>query len=209
MIVVDVETTGTRPDLHALISIGAVDLEAPQRRFYAECRAWEGAHIEPDALAVNGFTHAQILDPEKPPLEEVMGRFIAFCRDTTERTLGGFNTAFDHGFLESSVARCNLAWHFGHRVLDLHSFGWMHLRRSGVTPPLREGRSMLSLDYILQYCGLPPEPKPHNGLTGAMMEAEAFSRLLRGINLLPEYAVHPVPPSFVPGAATRGQGMLF
>lgn len=209
MIVVDVETTGTRPDLHALVSIGAVDLESPGRRFYGECRAWDGAHIQPDALAVNGFTLEQVQDPSKPSLEELMGRFISFCKETPERTLGGFNTAFDRDFLQSAVSRCNFAWHFGHRVLDLHSFGWMHMKRSGMNPPNRDGRSGLSADTVLQYCGLPPEPKPHNGLTGAMMEAEAFSRLLRGVNLFPEFAMHPVPASMIPGTTVRGQGILF
>lgn len=208
MIVVDVETTGTHPDRHAILSIGAVDFEAPARQFFGECRIWDGALIESDALAVNGFTPEQATDPARPAQEELLGRFISFCRDTPVRVLGGFNTAFDRDFLQAAAVRCNLDWLFGHRVLDLHSFAWMHIRRSGAFPPLRSGRSRLSASDIMVYCGLPPEPKPHHGLTGAKMEAESFSRLLRGRGLLDEYAAYPVPDALLPGATTRGQASL-
>lgn len=193
MIVVDVETTGTDPARHAIVSIGAVDFGRPDRQFYRECRVFDGAQVEAEALAVNGFTLEQVTDPAKATLEETIGHFIAWCRDAENRTLGGHNTAFDRDFLQASADRYNLAWHFGNRVLDLHSVGWMHMASSGVTIPLRGGRSSLSCDAILQYAGLPAEPKPHNGLVGAKMEAEAFSRLVHGRSLFPEFAAHAIP----------------
>lgn len=193
MIVVDVETTGTDPALHAIVSIGAVDFGRPERQFYRECRIFEGAQVQPQALAVNGFTIEQVTDSAKPTLEEVIGQFIGWCRDAENRTLGGHNTAFDRDFLQASADRYNLAWHFGNRVLDLHSMGWMHMKSSGAVVPTRAGRSDLSCDAILQYTGLPAEPKPHHGLVGAKMEAEAFSRLVHGRALFGEFAAYTVP----------------
>ncbi len=59
--------------------------------------------------------------------------------------------------------------------------------------PLKNKRTDVKLDTILVYAGLPEETKPHNALTGAKMEAEAFSRLLFGKNLLQEFAHYSIP----------------
>jgi hypothetical protein len=64
--------------------------------------------------------------------------------------------------------------------------------KRGLPVPHKNDRSDLSLDTILKYVGLPEEPKPHIGLNGAKYEAECFSRLLYGKNLLPEFAKYPV-----------------
>lgn len=209
MIVVDVETTGTDAARHAIVSIGAVDFEHPERTFYRECRIFEGAQVEAEALAVNGFTLDQITDISKPTLEQAMGEFIAWCRTIDERTLGGHNTSFDRDFLQASADRYNLAWRFGNRVLDLHSFAWMHMTRRGDTPPTRGGRSGLSCDAILVYTGLPEEPQPHNGLVGATMEAEAFSRLTRGTSLVREYSQYPLPAHIMLSTPASDQQALF
>ncbi len=63
----------------------------------------------------------------------------------------------------------------------------------GKRPPLIEQRTGLTNDRILSYVGLPEEPRPHNGLVGARMEAEAFSRLLHGRTLLQEFETYPLP----------------
>jgi len=51
----------------------------------------------------------------------------------------------------------------------------------------------LSLDEIAKYAGLKEEPRPHNALTGAKFEAEAFSRIVYGKPLLPEFKNYEVP----------------
>ena len=82
----------------------------------------------------------------------------------------------------------------GYRSVDLHSVAFFHYLINGKKIPQKsDGRSGLNLTAILDYVGLPPEEKPHNGLNGAKLEAEAFSRLIKGKVLLKEYAKHPVP----------------
>jgi len=54
-------------------------------------------------------------------------------------------------------------------------------------------RLFLNKLIILCYVGLPDEPSPHNALTGAVVEAEALSRLLYDKPLLPEFKHLPVP----------------
>ena len=65
MIVIDIEMSGVNPEKHSILSIGAIDFENPDYQFYGECRAFEGAHFMDEALAVNGFTKEQALDPKK------------------------------------------------------------------------------------------------------------------------------------------------
>ena len=40
MIVVDVEASGTEPHKHSIVSVGALELEKPDRQFYGECKVW-------------------------------------------------------------------------------------------------------------------------------------------------------------------------
>lgn len=196
MIVVDIEATGTDIRKHSLVSVGALEFENPQRQFYRECRVFEGAEIDPEALKINGFTAQQVTDTAKPTLQQIITDFVAWCSECAEHTLGGHNTSFDRDFLQSSVDRYGLSWRFGYRSLDLHSCAWMHMKRRGLKPPISEGRSAMNTDAVFVYVGLPEEPKPHNGLTGAKMEAEAFSRIIFSKQLLPEFAAYPIPENF-------------
>jgi hypothetical protein len=65
----------------------------------------------------------------------------------------------------------------------------------GQQPPIdpQHRRSALNLDAIMNYCGIPDEPEPHNALTGALSHAEVISRLLYNKKLLPEFAQFEIP----------------
>jgi hypothetical protein len=67
--------------------------------------------------------------------------------------------------------------------------------KRGITPPIDEvhHRSALNLDAVLNYCGIPDEPEPHNALTGALCHAEVIARLLFGTALLPEFSQYHIP----------------
>ena len=66
-----------------------------------------------------------------------------------------------------------------------------HGKRPPVDP--KHKRSALDLDAVLNYCGIPEEPNPHNALTGALSHAEVTSRLLYGRKLLPEFDQFDIP----------------
>lgn len=192
MIVADIESSGLDPRKHSLLSIGAVELEHPERQFYGECRIWDGAGIMSDALAVNGFTEAECRDPKKQSLEELMNDFNHWVEQCEEKTLAGQNVSFDRDFLNDSFSRSGMSWHFSYRTLDLHTMAYMDAIKRGLPIPRKNDRSDLNLDAILKYVGLPEEPKPHIGLNGAKYEAECFSRILYGKNLLPEFTEYPI-----------------
>lgn len=195
MIVVDIEASGTEYAIHSIVSIGALDLERPDVRFYQECRVWDGAHIMEDALAVIGMTAQDITDPGRATESETVRAFLEWSQHFSDRTLAGQNVCFDRDFLKAAAQRAGIAWDMPSRTIDTHTLCYMHMIKRGVPVPTdpQHRHSDLSLDEILAYCGVPAEQKPHNALTGALCHAEVIARLLYDKTLLPEYASHPIP----------------
>ena len=91
MLVIDIEASGTDPSKNSILSIGALDFDNPNNQFYDECRAWDGAHINDEALAVNGFTKEEATDPVKKTETELIQAFIAWAEDARDWTFAGQN----------------------------------------------------------------------------------------------------------------------
>ncbi len=196
MLVVDIEGSGLDAKVNSILSVGALDLAHPENQFYEECRAWDGAHIEEEALQVNGFSREQATDPSKQSEADVIHKFKAFAETVEERTLAGQNVSYDRDFLAAGAVRAgHTDWPFAHRTIDTHTLCWMHMVKRGLTPPTdpEKRHSKLNLDAVLNYCGIPEEPKPHNALTGAKSHAEVISRLLYDKKLLPEFDQFEIP----------------
>lgn len=196
MLVVDVEASGTDYKKHSIVSVGALDIANPTRRFYEECRVWDGSHIMDEALAVNGFTKEQITDPSKQSESDLIHAFLYWIADIEDRTLAAQNVSFDRDFLKAAAERAgHTNWPLSYRTLDIHSLAYMHMLDRGVQPPFDKVKrhSALDLDQVLIYCGIPSEPVPHNALTGALSHAEVISRMLYGRKLLPEFAQFEIP----------------
>ncbi len=196
MIVIDTESTGVDPQKNSLLSIGAVDFENPADQFYGECRIFDGAHVEKEALRVNGFTKDQINDPKKKTDRELVSEFLAWAGYCGEHTFAGQNSSFDRDFVQYTCHRYHIEWNWplAHRVVDLHSVCYFHMRDRGITPPVKHRHSDLNLETILAYVGVNVRRGSHNALEDAKLEAEAFSRLLSGKALFKEYAGFSVPP---------------
>lgn len=195
MIVVDVEASGTENAKHSMVSLGALSLEDPTKQLYGECRIWDGAHIMDEALAVNGFTREQITDPAKQSEADLAITFLEWSEHFADRTLAGENVSFDRDFIKAAAQRAGKGWNLAYRTIDTHTLAWMHMVTRGLTPPVdpQHRRSNLNLNAILNYCGIPDEPTPHNALTGAKCHAEVISRLLYHKKLLPEFEQFPIP----------------
>lgn len=195
MLILDIEASGLDYEKHSIVSLGALDLDNPTYRFYKECRIWDGAHISDEALAVNGFTKEQVTDPNKITESELAIQFLEWSEMIGDRTLGGQNPSFDRDILKAAIKRAHQNWTLAHRTIDSHTLAWMHMVKRGLTPPLdpQHKRSALDLDAVLNYCGIPSEPEPHNALTGALCHAEVISRLLNDKKLLPEFDQYEIP----------------
>ncbi|MFT7645221.1 MAG: DNA polymerase III epsilon subunit-like protein [Candidatus Paceibacteria bacterium] len=195
MLIIDVEASGIDYQKHSVVSVGALDLHNPANRFYGECRIWKGAHIMDGSLAVNGFTEIEINNPKKQSEGELTKDFLLWSGNLEDRTLTAQNVSFDRDMLRAAAERAGLNWDLAHRTLDTHTMCWMHMLKAGMKPPLDvdHKRSALNLDTILNYCGIPAEPEPHNALTGALCHAEVASRLLYDRKLLPEFSTYEIP----------------
>ena len=226
MIVIDVEASGTNYEKHSMVSLGALDFDKPDQRFYMECRIWEAkdvrgtslglteavceqcgakcpvsrqpqlrAHVNEESLAISGMTMEEIQDPAKVTEGEMVRQFMEWTQHMGDRTLAGQNVSFDRDFVKAALGREGLPWDLAHRTIDTHSLCYMHMVKRGLTPPVdpEHRRSALNMDTVLNYCGIPDEPQPHNAMTGALSHAEVISRLLYGKKLLPEFDNYEIP----------------
>lgn len=193
MIAIDVEASGTDCEKHSIVSIGAIDFANQTRQFYDECRIWDGAHIMEDALAVNGFTEAEITSADKKSEAELVGALLTWVYETDDYTLAGQNVSFDRDFIKAAARRAGRDCDLAYRSIDTHTLCYMHMTKRGLRIPITKHHSALDLDAILRYCGIPDEPWPHNALTGAASHAEVVSRLLYDKKLLPEFERYEIP----------------
>ncbi len=187
MIIFDVETSGVNPDVHGFLSIGAVDMDDPEREpFFEECRLRDGAHVSEEA-------DEQMHDATKQSERSLLERFIKWVMESKDHTLGGQNPSFDTSFIEASCKRFGVFYPFAHRTIDLHSICYAHVISHGMIVPLHNGHTSLNSDKIMEYVGIPAEPKPHIALNGAKYEVEALSRLLYNKSFYPEFAKYKIP----------------
>lgn len=195
MIIVDIEATGTNALKHSIVSLGAIDFKNPERQLYLECKRFAGAHIMDGALEVNGFTEAEVDDETKMTEAELFAQFMEWSYECDDRTLVGQNISFDRAFLAAAADRADAVFDLPYRTLDTHSMCYIHMVKNGVTPPFDEQhkRTALNLDAVLNYCGIPDEPDPHNALTGAKCHGETASRLLYDRPLLPDFEQYKIP----------------
>lgn len=196
MIIVDVESSGVDPNKNSLVSVGAIDFDNPENRFYEECRIWDGAHIEDEALAVNGFTRGQITDQKKQTDRELVGKFLKWMETCQEHTIAGQNPSFDRDFLMYTAYRYHINWPLAHRTIDLHSIAYFHMIKRGIEIPIENKHSKVNLTSIIKYVGIDMERGTHNALEDTLLEAECLSRLIYNKPLLPEYEKFAIPQGF-------------
>ena len=94
--------------------------------------------------------------------------------------------------------RAGITFPFAHRTIDTHSLVWLHMTEHNIIPATYVGSlgyeiSAINLVAALEYCGLPPEEKPHNALNGAFAHAEVFSRIAYNKKILPQYFSYEIP----------------
>jgi DNA polymerase III epsilon subunit-like protein len=194
MIVVDVETTGLDCKKNSIIEIGALDLFNPENRFFVDCQAKPNSEVSDIALIINGHTREDIYLSSKPSQKEAIKSFDDWLKNIPEITLIGENPKFDLDFITQAYHESEMDSPLGYRTVDLHSITIGNLfQREKVEVPVKDKRLAVNSLFITNYVGIPQEPNPHNGLNGAIYEAEAFSRLVFGANLLKEFKDYPVP----------------
>lgn len=202
MIVLDIETSWADPYSNSIVSIWAIELENPSNLFYEECRIFEWALIQDEALMVNWFSKEEITDVSKKSVNELLLSFMKWCDRIDDRTIWWHNVGyFDLRFLEENSNKCwlkNSFWliNWNYRTIDLHTVAYAYLTKNKLQIPFKNNLSSLNLDFILSLVWLPSEPRPHNALNWAKYEAEAFSRFLYGKKLFEEFKKYDLPEDF-------------
>ena len=177
MIVIDLETTGLDVNENGIISIGAVDFDNQDNIFYCECKLREGFKLDPKSIDIHGFTEEQI-NNLKNTEEELLRKFLKWCENIEDKTLGGHNLQFDIDFLQRAFKLNNLPWIFRFRFVDLHSVAYFHFMKNKLDIPLKYNLSHLTLDTILAFLGIKERQGYHNALTDAKLTAKAFAEFL-------------------------------
>ena len=195
MIVIDWEFTWLDHKTHSLVSLWAVDFLNPERQFYAECRIWEWATYNKEALEINGFSVDDINDKNKMSLKDLVESFDEFLKTcSTPQVLIGQNPKTDIDFLKESYEKSWIVYPLGHRSIDMHSVVFMKHLQLGKDILIEKWNYKINLDEALRFVWIHGwEPRPHNALTWAKCEAEVLSRVLYGKKLLPEFEDSDVP----------------
>jgi DNA polymerase III epsilon subunit-like protein len=192
MIFLDLETSGLDPVKDGILSIGAVDLDNPDEFFYAEPKLPRGKEIDDKALKINGFTRYDSVDSAKKTLANTLHEFQKWLSKIKEVSIAGHNPSFDADFLRQAFKEEGFEWVFGHRYVDIHSTAISTYLSKNIEIPRKHGRFAVNLDHILWSVGLPKRSGPHNALTDAKLEAEAYQRLIHGESWSYEFTKYPV-----------------
>jgi DNA polymerase III epsilon subunit-like protein len=180
---VDVETAGSHPSHHALLSIGACLVHRPAQTFYAELQP-DRHTVLPEALAISGLSLAELGERGLPPAE-AMAQFEAWTQAQTPA--GGrpvfvaFNAPFDWMFVADYFQRYLGHNPFGHSALDLKAF---YMGLTGAR------WSETSYQYVAARYGCRHE-LTHHALNDALDQANLFREMLeearqRGWDWLPD-----------------------
>lgn len=197
MIILDNETTGSgveNASRYSIIDIAAMEFENPSNFFHMECRMRDGAEVDKRALEYNGFTLEEITDPNKPSYEEAIRKFHNWTKSVKDRTISGQNVDYDIAFMKEGYKIIGLEWDLGYRKVDQHSIVYSVAKRNNLIIPLtKDLTSNFGSDTIMEFVGIPAEPKPHKAPNGVIWEAEAMSRLIYGKSLLSRFKDFEVP----------------
>jgi len=122
--VVDTETSGLDPNVHALLEVAVIILEPKSLTVVEEFSSLVfprlGAVLDPEAMKVNGLTLEMLADaPELSVVMAKVGTMLEGC------VLAGHNPGFDRDFLKASWAWTGLTPpKLDYHTLDTASMMW-------------------------------------------------------------------------------------
>ena len=168
---VDVETSGPSPSRHALLSIGACLMDAPDEGFYAELKPGH-AELVPEAMAVSGLD-SERLEREGLAPAAAFAAFAAWLDAVVPKkarpVFVGFNACFDWMWVCEGFHQHLGRNPFGHAALDIKA---LYMGRTGVR--WRD----TGFTTVAAHVGLALDALPHHALEDARLQARVFRALL-------------------------------
>nr|WP_243742501.1 DEDD exonuclease domain-containing protein [Actinorugispora endophytica] len=107
-VVVDLETTGSRPDGAGITEIGAVKIRGGEVLGEFGSLVDPRAPVPPFVTLLTGITQAMV--DAAPPAEEALPAFLEFAGFDSGSVLVAHNAPFDVGFLKAACAAHTLRW---------------------------------------------------------------------------------------------------
>lgn len=168
-VVFDIETTGFSPVYNRIIEIGAVKVERGEitERFSSFVNPDVPIPLEIEKLT--GIQDETVMDA--PMIEEVLPRFLEFCRDTV---LVAHNASFDMSFIIENTSRLGLEREF------------TYVDTVGIARLLLPNQAKHKLDAVAKTLGISLE-NHHRAVDDAEATAEIF---LKFIPMLKEAGAH-------------------
>lgn len=165
----DLETTGLDPTIHEIVEMAVIVFDSRTLAISdtLEIRV-QPTHLEtasPKALEVNGYSEE--LWQDAVPLKDAMTRFAlatAGCNFLAQ------NVIFDHGFIMAAANVTGTPTAFERPCLDLPSIAYGKIPHAKV--------QSWSLKTLATYLRIPPEPKVHRAMNGAMTAFEVYKKLM-------------------------------
>lgn len=168
--IVDVETSGLDPQKHEILEIGMVLFDADTlKTIDALDLRVKPEHPEtgdPKAFVVNGYN--------KKDWSDCMDLTLAmtiFKARTEDATFCAHNVIFDWSFIQAASEKTGVPLNFDYHKLDLLSLAWAKIPHGKM--------QSWSLKTVCTYLGIPPEPKIHGGLNGAITEYKVYRALMK------------------------------
>lgn len=161
LIVLDVETTGFRPDEgHEIVELAAQKILRDQvlEEFHALVRA--SRPLDPEVIRIHGITD-ELLALEGKAAQEVFPAFVEFAGS---HTLVGHNISFDLGFINAHLTRLGLPA-LANPTIDTIEVA----KRLLILPSY-------SLEKVAQYLKV-PQPEAHRALADVNTTREVLLRL--------------------------------
>lgn len=117
---VDVETAGPTPDVHALLSIGAVSMDNMADTFYVELQP-DRPGIDPQAMGVHGLSFERLSSEGVPPQQALKEFDLWVLRQANGQrpVFVAYNAPFDWMFVNVYFHRYLGRNPFGHGALDM------------------------------------------------------------------------------------------
>lgn len=177
-VVIDVETSGLDCEKHALLEIGAV--KATGEMFFETLAMPRGLRVDECALAINGIDPIDL--GNGVDVGEGIAKLFQFLEGENKRwIMGGKNPTFDLDFLEhywgAGDVGMELKEVISRRCVDLHSLMYGEGLKHGVDMAAKDFNSGKLYEGFFN---IPPEPRPHNAIRGAVHEMACFMAWARG-----------------------------
>ncbi|MFH1801901.1 MAG: 3'-5' exonuclease [archaeon] len=206
MIVVDLETSGDLfPEKNGIWQIGAIDTDNPENVFFEECRIDDEDCVEEISLKICGKTEEEYRDASKQSQKGMLEKFFKWSENVKVRNLVCQSTPFDYGFLWARASRYGIPFSLPTKTIDLYGIAAVRFYQIRGKFNVGEDRVKMGLPVIAKFCGLEMDRlemnggkvvkggKPHDALDDAKLEAECFSRIVYGKNLMNEFEKFPIP----------------